>query len=139
MQLYPTKPMKCQVNVIGATYRPSYTHFCSDMHDLKKRKHVPAGIRTQDLLNTIVRHSYQLSHWDSFRMERFYRSIPNGVLTAHTKWLLHWFASYSIQYFGTYYTELRHRNAPVCESISVYGYICHISSTPMPESQWLSW
>ena len=52
MQLYPTKPMKCQVNVIGATYRPSYTHFCSGMHDLKKRKHVPAGIRTQDLLNT---------------------------------------------------------------------------------------
>ena len=52
MQLYPTKPMKGQVNVIGATYRPSYTHFCSGMHDLKKRKHVPAGIQTQDLLNT---------------------------------------------------------------------------------------
>ena len=47
----------------------------------------------------------------------------------------HWFA---IQYFGTYYTELRPRKFPVCESISVYEYICHISSTPMPESQWLS-
>ena len=45
---------------------------------------------------------------------------------------------YSIQYLGTYYTELRHRNVPVCESISIYGYICHISSTPMPESLWLS-
>ena len=51
-----------------------------------------------------------------------------------TKWLLHWFASYSIQYFGTSYTELRPRSLSIDRCI--YGYI--ISSTPMPESQWLS-
>ena len=92
----------------------------------------------------LVRHSY---HWatgtltlcmDSSRRERLFWSIPNGVLTAHTKWLLHWFASYSIQYFGIYYTELRPRKSQSVNQSVVYGYICHISSTPMPESQWLS-
>ena len=60
--------------------------------------------------------------------------LVGGSNESDRKWLLHWFASYSIQYFGTYYTELRPRNVPVCKSIGVYGCICHICSTPMPES-----
>ena len=65
---------------------------------LKKRKHVPAGIRTQDLLKT-SQSLLPLSHRDC---------------------------------------RVRPRNVSVCESISIYGYIGHISTTPMPESLWLS-
>ena len=111
---------------------------------VKERKFVSQPGLEPGVSWLLVRHSY---HWatgtltlcmDSFRRERFYWSIPNGVLTAYTKWLLHWFASYSIQYFGTYYTELRPRKSKSVNRSVVYGYICHISSTPMPESQWLS-
>ena len=50
------------------------------------------------------------------------------------KWLLHWFASYSIQYFGTYYIELRHRNSQsVNRSVSrvymLYTLLGHLKGT----------
>ena len=77
---------------------------------------------------------------DSFQMERFYPSIPNGVLTAHTYKVAVTLVrySYSIQYFGTYYAELRPRKfQSVNRSVSMDIYAIYPPLyARVPVAQW---